>query len=243
MKLLKVLIVAVFIGIIGFFTYALAGVSSADDLALKSLDGNERVIATEEKDYYIFENKEKNDDTAIVFYPGGKVDEKAYAHLMLQISEKGYRVYLMKMPLNLAVFSPEKADVIEGNFIIMGHSLGGAMAAKYAYDHLDQVEGLVLLASYPADSNDLSDTNLDVLSIYGSEDGLATGEKIEDKMNLLPSDTHYVEIEGGNHAGFGNYGVQKGDGEATISSDAQQKAVIKFVDGFMKELKEDVSGS
>jgi hypothetical protein len=40
-------------------------------------------------------------------------------------------------------------------------------------------------------------------------------------------------IEGGNHAGFGNYGAQAGDGTSSIGNDAQQavaaQAILDFI--------------
>ncbi len=84
-------------------------------------------------------------------------------------------------------------------------------------------DGLVLFGSYCA--NDLSESGLAALSISGSEDGLSTPEKIDEAAHLLPADTVFVVIEGGNHAGFGAYGPQAGDGEATIP-DAEIRAQI-----------------
>ena len=135
------------------------------------------------------------------------------------------------MPLNLAVFgSSRAASVIEAYpdiqyWVIGGHSLGGSMAALYADKHHDQINGLSLWASYPASSNDLSDSNINVSSIYGTQDGLATKDKIDASRELLPPDTTWVPIEGGNHAQFGWYGDQSGDNPATISRQDQQDQI------------------
>ena len=102
---------------------------------------------------------------------------------------------IVDMPLNLAVLNPGAADKVMAaypeiqHWAIGGHSLGGAMAANYAVNHPEQVQGLVLWAAYPASSDDLSSSNLRVVSIFGSLDGLATGEKIEASRPLLPADT------------------------------------------------------
>lgn len=129
-----------------------------------------------------------------------------------------------------------------------GHSLGGAMAAEFVKRHPDLVrgedtpapgskvhtseagrlEGLVLLASYPARSTDLSALPLHAVSIYGSEDGVAS-TVFEESLRRLPPDTRLVRLEGANHAQFGNYGPQKGDGTATIERAQQQALTAKAV--------------
>jgi pimeloyl-ACP methyl ester carboxylesterase len=136
------------------------------------------------------------------------------------------------MPLSLAVFNPNAAaDVIAAHsevttWVIGGHSLGGAMAANYVYNHPGQVDGLVLWASYPAENNSLADQDsLPVLDVYGTEDGQA--DELAAAAVRLPSETFWVVLEGGNHAQFGWYGRQSGDGEATISREEQQAQVVQ----------------
>lgn len=136
------------------------------------------------------------------------------------------------MPFNLAVTNVDAADRVIAahheieHWAIGGHSLGGAMAAHYAYTHPDAVQGLVLWAAYPASNNNLADRSLAVTSIYATADGLAAADKIAASRPLLPAHTRYVAIQGGNHAGFGWYGPQGGDGQATISRAAQQEQVV-----------------
>ena len=98
--------------------------------------------------------------------------------------------------------------------------MGGVAAAIYAKDHLDTIRAIAFWASYPADDS-LKDSNILVLSLYGSNDGLATGDKIEASKSLLPAHTQYVVIEGGNHGQFGSYGPQAGDNPASISPQTQ----------------------
>jgi hypothetical protein len=158
-----------------------------------------------------------------IFYPGGHVDFRAYAPPAHQIAAQGYLVVIVPEPLNLAVLNPSAAaDVITAyphilHWIIGGHSLGGAMAASFVHDHPDVVEGLVLWASYPASSADLSSSRVHVLSIFGSLDGLFTQSKIEASRALLPHDTRFIQVDGGNHAQFGYYGIQPGDHAASIT--------------------------
>lgn len=171
--------------------------------------------------------------TGYIFYPGGRVDYRAYAPMAKALAQKGFLVVIPRMPLNLAVFGiNEAADVIAAypeisHWVMGGHSLGGSMAANYVYEHPDQIDGLVFLASYPADSNNLSNYSGSVLSISASLDGLATAAKIEHSILLLPKGTDWEIVDGGNHAQFGWYGPQKGDNVATISREEQQQAVIQ----------------
>jgi ABC-type transport system substrate-binding protein len=170
--------------------------------------------------------------TGFIFYPGGRVAAEAYAPQMRAIAEAGYLAAITPMPFGLAVLSPDAADGVIAahpeieHWIIGGHSLGGAMAAQHADGHDDVIDGLVLWAAYPAGGTDLSDADLVVTSISASEDGLASREEIAASAAQLPPDTTFVEIEGGNHAGFGSYGAQAGDGEATIAPQEQQAQTV-----------------
>lgn len=206
----------------------------ATDTAKKAMLGNETVEITEEKGYYVFAAKEK--DTAediskgIVFYPGGKVEETAYAPMLLELAEVGYEIYLVKMPARLAIFGMNAAEDIfeEASHIeewtMMGHSLGGAMAASFSASHDEEVDALVLLAAYSTE--DLTDKEIDVYSIYGSEDKVLNMEKYEEYYENLPADCKELVIDGGNHANYAHYGAQEGDGEALISREEQQECVL-----------------
>ena len=160
------------------------------------------------------------------------MDYRAYAPYARSLAENGILVVIPKMPLNLAVFGIDEADQVMAaypqvtHWLIGGHSLGGSMAASYLYNHPDDLDGLVLLASYPAENNDLSDYQGGVLSISASLDGLATPDKIIASRALLPASTQWVVIEGGNHAYFGWYGPQKGDNPAMITREEQQQTML-----------------
>jgi hypothetical protein len=211
--------------------------------ALQALQSDSQVTVTTEG-WTVFQPADQAPTTGLIIYPGGRVDYRAYAPLARAVAEQGYLVVLAPMPLSLAVFNPgEAADVIKAypeikTWAVAGHSLGGAMAANYAAKNPDQVDGLVLWAAYPADSDSLVGKGVKVISIYGSEDGLATGDKIQKSHSLLPTDTEWMPIEGGNHAQFGWYGPQSGDGEATISREDQQAQIAQDTIAFLKGLSE-----
>ena len=175
----------------------------------------------------------------LILYPGALVDPAAYIPFAQLLGDRGVLVVIVPMPLNLAVLGIDRATDVMNQYpeietwVIGGHSLGGAMAAEYVGRSADRVDGLVLLAAYPSESTDLSQIPIAVTSIFGTRDAIA--EDVYDKSrSLLPPDTYWVEIIGGNHAQFGDYGPQKGDGEATMSRYEQQEksalAVISMVD-------------
>jgi pimeloyl-ACP methyl ester carboxylesterase len=171
------------------------------------------------------------------------VDYRAYAPAAQVIAEAGYLVVIVRMPLNLAVLDPQAAaGVIAAypqikHWAVGGHSLGGAMAANFVYSHPGVAEGLLLWAAYPAGSNDLSRAAVRVLSISGTFDGLSTPVKIAASQVLLPDNTTWVVIEGGNHAQFGWYGAQAGDIPATISREEQQGQIVIATAEFLGSLK------
>ena len=209
--------------------------------ALKSRNGVQ-VDQKSGSDWLVFQPDQENVETGLIFYPGGKVDYRAYAPFAQQVASQGFLVVIPKMPLNLAVFGvDEAAKIIQGyphirHWAVGGHSLGGSMAAHFAFQNPGKVSGLVLLASYPAPSDSLADQGLKVVTIFGTQDGLATGSKMDASRSLLPADTQYVAIAGGNHAQFGYYGVQSGDHPAAISREAQQQETVLAVVKLLKSL-------
>ncbi len=168
-----------------------------------------------------------------IFYPGGKVDHRSYVPLMHSLSEKGILCVLMEMPFDLAVFDVDAADgIIEEypgitRWYIGGHSLGGSMAAQYLSENYEDFDGLILLGSYSA--VDISQLDIDVLSIYGSEDEVLNRGKYDDNLSNLPRDRKEYIITGGCHAYFGMYGEQNGDGEPTISAEEQIRETVEAV--------------
>ena len=205
----------------------------ADDTAVKAMQSDGVVTVEQTKSGWLFDGP--SDDKALIFYPGAKVDAKAYAPILRLLAQEDMDVYLVNMPLHLAFFGIGKAgEIIENSayeqYYISGHSLGGAMAAYYAAEHVSDFKGMILFAAYPT-----QETAIDTLVIYGSEDGVLNMARIEEAPNLVSGNYNEVVIDGGNHAQFGNYGEQKGDGKAVISAEDQQtqaiQAIRKFLNG------------
>ncbi|KUG52459.1 hypothetical protein AVL62_14085 [Serinicoccus chungangensis] len=168
----------------------------------------------------------------LVFQPGARVDPRAYLPLLTRIAADGHLVVVVKQPFDIG-FAAAGAPgaVIEdhpgiGTWVTAGHSLGGVVASTYAADHPDEIDGLLLWASYPLD--DLSGReDLAVATVSGSEDGLATPADIEASLADLPPDTQVVEVAGGIHAFFGDYGEQPGDGIPGISRAQAQAEIVE----------------
>ena len=196
-----------------------------------------------ERDRISFLPPEGSATTGVIIYPGGNVDFHAYAPLAGRISASRYPVFVQRMPLNLAVFGIQRGTRIMDDYpdiehwLLVGHSLGGAMAARLSLQHTDRVQGLVLLAAYP--DVDLSQSGLFVISLYGSQDGVLNMERLEASLPLLPAQAEVTRIPGANHAGFGHYGPQKGDQEPLITREEQQnitaQAVLALLDTLTHE--------
>ena len=229
------------LALIGFVVWASTPARPMPE-ALAALQSDSQV-QVETEGWLIFHPVGEDPAVGLILYPGGRVDPRAYAPPARAIAAEGYLVVIVPMPLNLAVFGPDRAAGVLAAFpeverwAIGGHSLGGAMAARFAHRQPSAVQGLVLWASYPAASDDLSARELAVVSIYGTRDGLATGEKIAASRPLLPAGTRWVAIEGGNHAQFGWYGPQSGDNPATISREVQQQEVIAATLALLADLE------
>jgi len=171
------------------------------------------------------------EDTALIFYPGAKVEAAAYAPLLFPLAEGGVDAFLVEMPFNIAFFDWCAADRLIGayayrNWLLAGHSLGGATASAYAGTHAEKLRGLVLLAAFTTGK---MDEGLAFLSVCGDRDGVLNMPRYEKSRALWPGDAQELVIPGGNHAQFGSYGRQNGDGEATISPEEQQRITVDAI--------------
>ena len=203
---------------------------SADESALALLD--DKSVSEIGGAYFI---DGEGEDTALIFYPGAKVDSEAYLPLMKRLADSCIDCFIVKPPLRFALFDINAADTIIGKYsykhvYVSGHSMGGVAASSYASKNTEKVDGVVLLAAYP--NKKLGD-DLSLLSIYGSEDNVLDKDAYEDAASNRPKSFKEVIIKGGNHANFGNYGEQSGDGDASITREEQQKqtadAIIEYI--------------
>ncbi len=178
-------------------------------------------------------------DIGFIFYAGARVPPAAYAPLLRPLAERGIAVFIPQLPFNFAIFAIDRASsIIDANpditrWYLGGHSLGGASAAFFAGKYPETVEGIAFLASYPSEQADLSSWQGRALSIAADRDGLATLEKFEAASAYLPRDTVSIVLEGANHAGFGHYGAQKGDGVATMPKAEQERRSAEALYAFL----------
>jgi len=242
-RVLLGLLIVVVILTAGFTLWAVDA-AQPTEIALDALSSDGHVVVSLGDGLITFEPVQQFASVGFIFYPGGRVDYRAYAPVLHQIAEQGYLVAIVQVNLNLAFFDVNAADGVVSEYpsiqhwVVGGHSLGGVAAASYASAHPDVVDGVVFWASYPSDDS-LKFSNISVLSIYASNDGVATGDKIEASKVLLPPQTEYVLVEGGNHAQFGAYGSQSGDNPASIPAGEQwtqvADATVKFFETVSKK--------
>ncbi len=233
--------------------------SSCSYLPDEDQQGSHEYIQEETGDYILIHSPDNMPTKAFLFVPGGFVDPHVYLCWMeeLVVLYPEIAVIQLKVASNLAISNMGKIKKVKAHFddieywAIGGHSLGGVVSVFTVFDDPEMFDGLVLIASWATESKSLKDWSGEVLSIYGSKDGLATVEEIEENKQYLPgemvflaenltsldsNESAYYEIEGGNHAGFGCYGFQDGDQVADISQEDQQEAMITIMANYFEQL-------
>jgi len=239
-KVLRIALIAVasvtVLMIAGVFAWANIGVMNADDAAIQKVRDNPAISVHETPQSFILSPTGTASGDGLVFIPGAKVAADSYLFkLSGAVAQSGITVVVTKPILNLAFFDQRSLDTFTEaapdvtRWFVGGHSLGGVRACQYAQQ--PDVRGLVLFASYCA--NDLADVDTTVLSLSGSNDLLSTPEKVMAAADLLPTSTTFFPIEGANHAGFGNYGVQAGDGIATLDDSVVRDIITQQVSSFI----------
>lgn len=236
-KIKKILLItlSVILSLILIFYIYIGNYYHADEKTNNYLKTNNDITITEIKNGYVFEPK--NASIGFVFYPGGKVEAESYAPLLFKLAENGYFCILLEVPFNLAILGPNRANIKKDypniqSWYMMGHSLGGTVSGMYLEKNHSDFEGLILLGSYI--TSNLSDTDLNVLSIYGEQDKVLNKEKYINSISNLPTNYKEEIIQGGCHAYFGLYGNQKGDGNPTISAIEQIEITVNLINNFIK---------
>jgi pimeloyl-ACP methyl ester carboxylesterase len=220
----------------GILVWSQVGVMAAEPEPLAAVRENPAITVTDAEEGIVLEPADGASDRGLVFIPGAKVDPWAYASILQGLAEEGTTVVITRPWLNLAFFDPRGLDSFTSaapdvdTWAVGGHSLGGVRACQLATD----ADALVLFASYCA--TDLAGTDLPVLSVSGSEDGLSTPEKIADARSELPADAEFVEIDGASHASFGDYGPQTGDGTPNIDDDEMHAEITEVVGDFLEQV-------
>jgi len=236
---LIIILTVVLIGAVSFLYYV-SDYYRADNIALAAFNSNSTYNVNNSADSITFTPTGNQSTTGIIFYPGGKVQAEGYSVLASKLASNGYTTIIVKMPFNLAFFGVNKADEVIAShpeitsWVMAGHSLGGVFASDYAVNHPEKIKGVIYLAAYP--SANASNATFKGLSIRGSQDALTTGEDISANLNKFPANTTFVTITGGNHYNVGDYGVQAGDNNSTITRQQQQSETINYILEFLKNL-------
>lgn len=159
---------------------------------------------------------------AMLFWPGARVDPHAYAGRFADfVAHTGMTVVIPRPTLNFALLDPRgptdfRAIAAPATVTgVGGHSMGGVKACQEAAE--TGGVSLVLLAAYCAE--DISGSDIAALSMVGSHDLLLSTEDIDTGISRLPGDATVLTVQGANHALFGDYGPQPGDGPARISAE------------------------
>jgi hypothetical protein len=236
-RLIAGILVILLIGMVGLVGWATIRAQEATERAVVVLQENGVLL----EDGQLVFRPSYPADTGLVYYPGGLVDPEAYAVTAQGIANAGYLVVIPKMPLNLAFMGINRADGIRADYpeieswVIGGHSLGGAMAAEYAENNVDSLDGLIMFAAYPANNEVFVNFPIPILTIIGSEDpGAPQQEAFYEAIG--DSATRFI-ILGGNHRQYADYRFQKDDGIATISAAEQQDQIIAATVQFLDTLK------
>src|SRR5215468_2835555 len=108
--LLGLLVVAI-LGALGFAVWAEIA-AQPTDIALQALKSDSQVTVTQHDGFISFEPANQRATIGFIFYPGGRVDYRAYAPVLHEIAAQGYFVAVAKVKFNLAFFDTNAADRI-----------------------------------------------------------------------------------------------------------------------------------
>jgi len=239
-RLIIIIILTLLFAGVAYFAYYVSDYSHADSTAIAALSSNGSYNVEDTANSITFTPTENKSSTGIIFYPGAKIQPEAYSVIASKLATEGYTTIIVKMPFNLAIFGTNKADDVIAQhgeintWVMAGHSLGGVFASDYAVNHQNKIKGVIYLASYP--NTNASNATFKALSIRGSLDGLATSNQISQNLNKFPANTTFITIEGGNHANFGDYGLQAGDNNSTIAKQEQQDMTVNYILAFLKTI-------
>lgn len=224
----------------GFMVWAVIAMSwLANSIRTRGVDAatlrnSPAVSVADQATTLVFLPVSSNGKTALIFICGSGISAEAYAPLLRPVAEAGYPVFVIKLPYRFAPLASNKQAAVNRaraviaahpemlHWVVSGHSLGGALAARLAQSDAGALSALVLIGTTHPKENDLSALQIPVTKVYASNDGIAPPARILANRALLPASATWVEIRGGNHSQFGRYGHQLFDGAATISRGEQE---------------------
>jgi pimeloyl-ACP methyl ester carboxylesterase len=199
------------------------------------LRGTAAVSVLEDAATLVFLPTSTDRRTGLIFICGSGISAEAYAPLLRPIADA---VFVVKLPYRLAPLESHKRAAVErargvmakhsdlSDWVIAGHSLGAALAARLARADAGTISAMVLIATTHPRDHDLSSLEIPITKIFASQDGIAPPDRVLSNAGLLPKHTRWIEVAGGNHSQFGRYGRQLFDGTATISR-GEQEAIAR----------------
>ncbi len=237
----KTILLVILILLVGVSIYIFTYVSDyyhADNRAISALSSTSEYTVDNNDDFIIFTPRNNKSTTGLIIYPGAKIEPESYSVIASEVASKGFTTIIVKMPFNLAFFDANKADKVIANGSYRNKELGncwtllgGVFASDYAINNQDKIKGVIYLAAYP--NNNASNASFKGLVIRGTEDNLTTIEDINKNRDKFPANTTFMYITGGNHYNVGDYGIQKGDNNSTISREEQQALTVMYIVEFL----------
>lgn len=226
------------VAFVSYFVWNAAHSLPADQSRLSSVTSSTDWTYQDKGSYYTVLPKGQT-RAGLIIYPGAFAEPQAYVGQYGELAQQGIAVFVVRSPFNFALLDVGRANrIMRENpsierWYVAGHSLGGVTACEYAKRNQSKLQGLILLASY-CNGNAVSLT-IPVLSISGSQDGLATSAKIAANKSGLPPQTTYVVVDGANHTQFGSFAkTQAGDGTASITADVARAQILQAITGFVQ---------
>jgi hypothetical protein len=193
--------------------------------SVEAVEDDDRVTLSRIGGGYLLKPANAEPTAGVVFYPGALVHPDAYvASLAPLVAAGNVTVVTPRMPLHLAIvdYGAARTPLWEDRataamdrqssvdrWYVGGHSLGGAIACRYAETNAGDVSGLILYGAYCDRS--ISGTDLAVLSVTGRGDTVLNRDADDRNLDNLPEDATVVELPGLNHTQFGSYTGQSGD--------------------------------
>lgn len=170
----------------------------------------------------------------LVVYPENNVSPAAYAYKMAGVAQSGVVVIIVKTPLNIpqldtrtlvdfAKLAPEVTD-----WYVAGHGEGGKKACEQAEG--TQYKGIILLGSY---CTVMVHDSVKALDIQGGNDRIINKNDADYNATNLAYSSEKQAIPGLNHAGFGNYGKQDGDGQLDLPDADVRVRLANLISKFM----------
>ena len=215
------------IGLLAFALYVRVATYQPEPDALEAALAHPTVSVRSEGRHWVIEPGERAVDgeagAPLIYYPGGLVSPESYLRLLVLLAERtGRVVYLVRAPFNAAIFDVGAAHRIIDRYgleqpVVGGHSLGGISACRFAGANPESVSGLLLHGSYC--DRDLTASGLRVHSVMGDEDRIINRDNYRQARGSLPADATVVDVPGLNHSAFGDYGLQRDDGPASLATE------------------------